>query len=113
MLQCYQRYKFSSALTGGNMERVTQKQLENLATWINELTGSPLESWSRDDQGRLKSNIGNHHIHYAYGGVCLHRVMNESGGVSTPVVYGHVPKRELFNLMHAYIRGLSAQKEAA
>jgi hypothetical protein len=36
----------------------------------------------------------------------LHRHVNEGGGVNCPLVHGHVPKRELYNLMQAFIKGL-------
>jgi hypothetical protein len=93
------------------MQRITDKQLDNLAKWLNELTGSPLEPYSRDEGGRFRANVGNYHISHAYGGVCLHRMVNEGGGVDTPLVYGHVPKRELFNAMHAFIKGMNTAKE--
>ena len=93
------------------MQRITDKQLDNLAQWLNELTGSPTEPYSRGEDGKLRANIGNYHISHAYGGVCLHRMVNDGGGVNTPLVYGHVPKRELFNAMHAFIKGINTQKE--
>jgi hypothetical protein len=33
-------------------------------------------------------------------------MVNEGGGIRTPLVSGHVTKRELYNAMQAYIRGL-------
>jgi hypothetical protein len=93
------------------MQRITDKQLDNLATWLNEITGSPTEYSHRDENGNFRSNIGNYHISRAYGGVCLHRIVNEGGGVKCPIVSGHIPKRELFEQMHAYIKGLLDAKE--
>ena len=94
------------------MQRITDKQLDNLCQWLNELTGSPLEYSTRtpqpDGSTKFKANVGHYHISHAYGGVCLHRVVNEGGGINTPIIGNHVPKRELFNLMHAYIKGLDA-----
>lgn len=90
------------------MNRITDKQLDQLATYINELTGSPIESSSRDAEGRYRSNVGNYHISHAYGGVCLHRMSNTGGGVSTPLVSYHTTKRELYNAMQAFISGLNA-----
>lgn len=87
------------------MERITDKQLNALADWINELTDSPLTPWTADEGG-IKANIGNYHISRAYGGVCLHRMVNTGGGVTCPIFHGHVTKRELYNSMHAYIKGL-------
>lgn len=90
------------------MQRITEKQLESLCDYLNTITNSPATYGGRNEAGQFKANIGHYHISHAYGGVCLHRVMNEGGGVNTPVVHGHVPKRELFNLMHAFIKGLEA-----
>jgi hypothetical protein len=89
------------------MQRITDKQLDNLATWINELTDSPVE-YRNQETGKI--NIGHFSISHAYGGVCLHRIVNEGGGCSTPIVQGHIPKRELFEQMHAFIKGLEFVK---
>ena len=93
------------------MQRITNKQLEALADWINDLTSNPKEPYSKDAAGRLRANVGNYHVSYAYGGACLHQMANDAGGVKTPVVHGHVPRRQLFEMMHAYINGLRDQKE--
>ena len=82
--------------------RITDKDLEAIAARINRITGSPLEPYI---DGKVQ--IGNYHISHAYGGVCLHRMSNTSGGVSEPLSTGHVPKRELANLMYAFISGLN------
>lgn len=91
------------------MSRITRKQLEARAAWINKLTGSPLESSTRID-GRYVANVGNFHISGAYGGYCLHRMVNESGGVTTPLISYHVPARELWEQMGAFIAGLEFKK---
>lgn len=88
------------------MQRVTIKQLENLCEMLNRMTDSPLKPYERDEDGKLVAQIGNYHISQAYGGVCVHRMANEGGGVNTPIVHGHIPKRELFEQMWAYIRGM-------
>lgn len=89
------------------MERITNKQLEYLVSEINEKLNRPKQPYTRDENGIIKANIGNFHLSWAYGGVCLHEMMNEGGGVSTPLVYGHVPKRELYNAMRAFLAGLN------
>ena len=86
--------------------RTSIKTLETLCQWINERTGSPLTPWSKDEQGRNTANVGNYHLSGAYGGVCLHRMHNTSGGVTTPLVSSHVPKRELEIAMRAFLSGL-------
>jgi len=50
-------------------------------------------------------------LSHAYGGVCLHRMYNEGGGVTSPLSTGHIPKRELLGLLHAFINGIESQKE--
>ena len=92
------------------MQRITEKQLEALVGWINELTGSPATSYTRTD-GKLTANIGNYHLYFAYGGVNLHRMSNEGGGVNTPLGGGTRTKRELFNQLHAFINGLRAKND--
>ena len=93
------------------MQRITIKDLRNLANHINEITNSPKE-YSQQIDGRFSANIGHYRISQAYGGYCLHRVMNTGGGVTCPLSNGHGPARELYKEMHAYIRGLDTAKAA-
>ena len=76
--------------------KTTIKTLENLCNQINVATNSP-----------ATPNIGNYHLSRSYGGVCLHRMENASGGVSTPLVQGHVPKKELELAMRSFLAGLA------
>jgi hypothetical protein len=69
------------------------------------MTKSPAEPYRTVD-GKAVANKGNYHISGAYGGYCLHRMVNESGGVSDVFSCGHVPARELAALMSAYTAGL-------
>jgi hypothetical protein len=89
------------------MSRITIKDLRAVCERLNRITGSPVDYCQPYDQGKpFCSNIGNYHISQAYGGYCLHRVSNTGGGVSSPLSTGHIPARELINLMYAYIQGL-------
>jgi hypothetical protein len=83
------------------MNRVTEKQLEAIVDRINRITGSPSAPYIDG-----KAQVGNYHISHAYGGVALHRMYNEGGGVTSPLSTGHIPKRELAALMYAFINGL-------
>lgn len=83
------------------MKRITEKELEAVVLRINSITGSPVKPYIDS-----KAQIGNYHLSWAYGGVSLHRMHNEAGGVTTPLNCGHISKRELYNLMQAYIGGL-------
>ena len=93
------------------MQRITEKQLESLVQWVNELTNSPATSYTRAEDGKLSANIGNYHLYYAYGGVNLHRMTNTGGGVNTPLGEVTRTKRELFNQLHAFINGLRAKND--
>ena len=83
------------------MNRVTEKDLQAIVDRINRITGSPSAPYIDG-----KAQIGNYHLSHAYGGVALHRMHNENGGVSSPLSTGHIPKRELAALMYAFINGL-------
>jgi hypothetical protein len=85
-------------------DRITQKDLEYQVATINEITKSPAQPWNAETK---KANIGNYHLSYAYGGVTLHRMVNEGGGVTTPLGSGYRTKRELYEKMHAFIAGLT------
>ena len=104
------------------MERIKESQLQYLVDRLNEVTGSPKKPWTNvadlangrtDRESGFVANVGNYHLSYAYGGVCLHRMMNDGGGVTTPLVYGHVPKRELYNQLHAYLLGLESKEKVS
>lgn len=84
--------------------------LEARVRRLNELTGSPMSPYSTID-GRNVANIGNFHLSYAYGGVCLHRMANESGGVRTPIISYHTTKRELYDLINAFMDGIQFANE--
>jgi hypothetical protein len=88
-------------------QRVTQAQLQAVVDRINRITGSPMTPYI---DGKIQ--VGNYHLSGAYGGVCLHRMHNDGGGVSSPLSTGHIPKRELLALMYAYITGLNEKVTA-
>jgi hypothetical protein len=85
--------------------RITEKQLQAIVDRLNRITGSP----SAPYVGNV-AQVGNYHLSHAYGGVCLHRMHNEGGGVSSPLSIGHIPKRELAGLLHAFIAGIDTIK---
>jgi hypothetical protein len=91
------------------MNRITEKDLESTVEYLNRLTDSPSTPYTRIDD-KLQANIGNYHLSHAYGGVKLHRMVNEGGGVREPISTGYTTKRDLYNQMHAFIRGLESAK---
>ena len=91
------------------MDRITQKDLEAVVARINAVTNSPMTQYAKIDD-KYVGQIGNYHLSYAYGGVSLHRMVNEGGGISDVFRSGHMPKRELYERMHAFISGICAKE---
>ena len=88
-------------------DRITQKNLEGLCDALKTLTGSPMTPYVKDDDGKYIRQPGNFHISYAYGGVELHRMDNQHGGVETISTGGYGTKRELYNWMGAFLAGMA------
>lgn len=88
------------------MDRITLKHLQPMVDRLNRITGSPAETWTNDADGKLIAQIGCYHLSRAYGGVSLHRMVTEGGGVSDVLYCGHVPMRDLYNRISAYICGI-------
>lgn len=86
------------------MSRITEKDLEAVVDRINRVTSSPPASYVKDVDGKLVAQVGNYHLSYAYGGVSLHRMV-EGGGETNVFRCGHVPKRELYVMMQAFLDG--------
>ena len=84
------------------MERITRKQLEFMCERINAAQKTPAKPYERID-GSLVGQIGNFHLSGANGGVCLHQTMTEGGGVRDVFSCGHVTKRDLYQMMRAYL----------
>ena len=92
-------------------DRITEKRLKSLVDYINELTGQPKEAYSKQEDGTYKANVGNYHIDGAYGGVNLHQICTDGGGVTEPLGGGYWTKKELYQKLHAFIRGIGVGKE--
>ena len=87
------------------MQAITIKFLQAVCDRINKATNSPMEPYTRTND-RHVANIGCFHLSQAYGGVSLHRMASDGGGVSDVFGCGHIPKRELSERMFALLRGL-------
>ena len=88
------------------MDRIKRSHLDGLIRAINRKTNSPESSYTRTKDGKFTANIGNYHLSGAYGGVSLHRISNPGGGVEDVFSCGHVPKRDLYNRLRAFLEGL-------
>ena len=93
-------------------DRITYKMLQGLCDYLNKLTNSPATSYAQGEDGKYHAQIGNYHISGAYGGVNLERICNDGGAITQPIGGGFKTKRELYNLITAYIRGIEAQKQS-
>jgi hypothetical protein len=85
--------------------RITRAFLDAKVATINSMTKSPAEPYRTVD-GKAVANVGNYHISGSYGGYSLHRMCNESGGVSDVFDCGHITAKQLAALMSAYTAGL-------
>lgn len=88
--------------------RITEKDLNAVVERINLITKSPTEPYKKMKDGKHKAQIGCYHLSHAYGGVALHRMCSESGGVHDVFYSGHVPKKDLYAMMQAFIKGIEA-----
>lgn len=92
-------------------QRITQGELKTRARTINMLLSAPAVPFHRTADGDLVWNIGHYQISYAYGGAALHRIVSEGGGIRDVFGVGHMPKRELFDLMGAFSLGLQVAEQ--
>ncbi len=88
-------------------DRITRKHLDALCAHLNRITKSPMTYMD----GNRNILVGHWHMSSAYGGFCLVRTSNTSGGVSQPMGHmGHQPARRVYELTHAFIAGLEFAK---
>ena len=89
--------------------RITEKDLQATCDRINRIMATPHEPYARIE-GKLVANVGCYHLNHAYGGVALYQMDNECGGVRD-IFGGHLTKRDLYERMHAFIKGLETWRE--
>lgn len=89
--------------------RITEKDLQAMCDRINRMLDKPLDPYARTE-GNPGANIGCYHLDHAYGRVALYQMASEGGGVRD-IFGGHMPKRELYELMHAFIKGIEEVKK--
>lgn len=95
------------------MDRITDKHLAGLVARLNRLAGTPLEYCTKQPDGSIIINVGHFHIDRAYSGYQLVQTTTAGGGVRTVVGSGFVPKRQVYELTYAYLRGLEDGMERA
>ncbi len=91
--------------------RITDKQLQAMIDRLNRITNNPAEPWTRGEDGHNRANIGNYHLSFAYGGIDMHRMVNEGGGCES-LNGGHGTRRELEGFLRGMLRGIESQRES-
>lgn len=74
--------------------RITQKDLEARVERLNEYA-------------KQLPTKPEYQLSCAYGGYALHRGVNERGGITDVFGTGHIPGRELFQMIGAMILGIT------
>lgn len=87
------------------MKRITVGQLESRVKYLNQITGQKEKTWENG-----KANIGTYYLDGAYSGYTVDQICNESGGV-IELFSGHMPKKELYYRLNAYISGIQDGKK--
>jgi hypothetical protein len=86
--------------------KITKSDIDGVVKRLNILTKASLEPYTRAEDGKFHSNIGTYYVGGAYGGWKLERIVSDSGACSDPLRLGYVTKKELYNLIWAYIHGI-------
>ena len=94
--------------------RITQKDLENILDRINLAAGTDHEGtskgWIKKEDGTFKANVGAYVLDWAYGGVRLSQITNESGGERD--ITGRGTKKETYYNMLSFLYGFEAGLKA-
>ena len=87
-------------------KRITDAQLDSVVGRINTLLGMPLTPYIDGIP-----QAGCYHLEHAYNGVNLVRMSMTTGctGTSNPLYGNYLSKREVYNLMYAFIAGIHAR----
>jgi hypothetical protein len=88
------------------MNRITSKTLKARIETINTMLGNNPAPYTKGDDGKLVANIGTLYLSGAYGGYCVNKIVTDGGGVTTPIWEGHIPAREAYDRICAFMRGL-------
>ena len=92
----------------GRRSVITEAQLREMVDHINDAAGT-----SRKPYIDGVAQLGNYHISFAYGGVSLHQIYNKAGGIVDVFRRGHMPKRDLYNLMYSFTPEVYQSKVAS
>jgi hypothetical protein len=88
------------------MKRITDTDLKQLVDRINHVTGNPMKPYNYSLETGTTANIGCYHLSGAYGGVKLVQICTNGGGERDISTLGYCTKRELYNWINAFLRGM-------
>jgi hypothetical protein len=87
-------------------QRITRSFLNAQVSNLNRLFGLDDEVYTYDENDKIIGGVeGVYLISSQYGGFALHK-MHESTGQSDIFNMGHIPARQLSELIDAYMRGI-------
>ena len=72
--------------------RINERDLNNAIKDLNDKAGIANPAWNE---------VGSYQLSMAYGGYSLDKITNTSGGTTSVFNCGHIPRRELYNLIRA------------
>ena len=84
--------------------RISQKDLENVVSRINRVMGTPAQPYVN---GEPQAHC--YHLSHEYRGYALHQMCSTGSGVRD-VFGGHLPKRDLYDRMQAFLAGVDAAR---
>lgn len=87
-------------------DRISRTKIDARIDYLNRLTGSPAEPYTKGADGQWSPNPGNFHLEGAHGGYKLARMAGPNGASSDPLCTGYVSLRALYDAIDCYIRAL-------
>jgi hypothetical protein len=91
------------------MNRITKKILQSRIDTINSILELPSTPYTLQGDGTRTVNQGVFILTMAYGGYGVGK-MSDEGGVGSAIWNGHIPAREAYERMCAFIAGLTFTK---
>ena len=98
--------------------RITIEDLKRQCEILNRHFGYALEPYSTQiiettggEHQMSRPNPDVFHISQAYGGVSIHQMAKHGTGVRDVLSIGHLPKREVWNRMNAYIVAVKTDRD--
>ena len=93
------------------MARITLCDLENKIKYLNQITKNEVVDFNSNLDGLImKWNVGTYTLDRAYGGHKLIQITNSGGGCRDVLRTGFTTKRNLYNNIDSYIRGIEDEE---